>query len=161
MLQFAKIPGWSAFVLDTAARVQLTSTPGWENGSERPIETEDGPVAMPHYTRPGAKAIGLAQWGVAISTAGLISLAVPGVSAPYADANPDGSIVLTWAFSDSEGLSLTLRANLLQQNYEWTQMIDGAPRSFTDNDPGEVIASLKAVVKSAKAKSTDTGGVPR
>lgn len=155
------VPGWQEFLADVGVRAQLTSTPGWENGEERTIETERGPVSMPHKSRPGAKAIGLAQWGVAISVAAIFADIAPEAELPYADADPDGSIVLTWAFTESLGLTLTLHSSLLRQTYEWTQLLDGTPRKFTAVDPMHVIESLRTVARAFKASGAKRIEVPR
>jgi hypothetical protein len=146
--RFALLPGWPAFLLDAAPRMQLSATPGWENGTEAAVQTEAGPVAMPHLTKPGAKAIGAAQWGVAIMLAGLFAEAVLAAGLPYVDPDPAGFLVLTWAFGAANGVSLTLRASLLGQQYEWVQMLEGTPRTFAAADPAEFISSLRTVAHS-------------
>lgn len=138
--RFARIPGFDRFMHSVSLLSALASTPGWEDPSG-------------NKTQPGAKPIGLKQWGDAQMIAGLITEAVAGAPwpEPAIDTEDCGLILLQWQASANAQLDLVLRSSLVHKAYEWTQMRDGfRSEPHRSNDPREVIASLRSVVLGAK-----------
>lgn len=137
--RFARIDGFGGFMQSVALLAGLTSTKGWQdpNGAER---------------FPGAKPIGLKQWGEAQIMAGIITEAVPGAPWPEPGADTDdcGFILLQWVISHNAQLDLTLRSSLVQKTYQWTQIRDGIrSEARSSNDYRDVIAALKATMVGA------------
>ena len=137
--QFESIPGWTEFQSECAIFASLSSSPGWEDSS-----------SPPKKTCPGATAIGLAQWGAAIATAGLITSVVPEAGWPSPGIEPEGFIWLNWRKGASE-FSLELHANLLHQSYKWTRIIDGTPREHKATQMADVVEALKQFQRSVAA----------
>ena len=132
------IPGWRAFTQNVAPLSALASTPGWEDSDGR-------------KTQPGAKAIGLAQWGSAMTVAAVVTDAVRGAPWPDPGIDPSGFLWLTWRIGDSAELALELHADMNRQTYKWTSMRDGTPRSHSSESLGDVVEALRAVMVGASA----------
>jgi hypothetical protein len=138
LAKFDTIPGWPEFQLACSVLAQLASTPGWEDAETK-------------KTHPGAHAIGLAQWGAAIATAGTLADAVHAARWPDPGIDPTGFIWLNWRAGDSE-FSLELHANILHQAYKWRRIVDGMPREHESRDLCDVVQALRTFVESTKRK---------
>jgi hypothetical protein len=132
-----QVAGFEDFVASIGPLAMLASTPGWED-------------ADANKTTPGAKPIGLAQWGAAIAAAGLMVEAESRAGWPIPGIDPAGFIWLTWRIADNAELALELHADILAQTYKWTAMRDGIRVPYKSYDPREVIASLRSVLVGAQ-----------
>jgi hypothetical protein len=135
--QFETIPGWPEFQQECAVLAMLASTPGWEDAETR-------------KTSPAASAIGMAQWGAAIATAGTLAQAVHNARWPSPGIDPSGFIWLNWRVGSAE-FSIELHANLLSQSYKWRRIVDGMPREHESRDLSDVIEALKTFVRSTQS----------
>lgn len=138
------IPGWQAFALACAKLQHWTSTPGWEdNGTD---------ATPPKQTQPNAKPIGLAQWGMALATAGMIAESVAKAGLPDPGVDPLGFIWLYWNIGDCQ-FALELHDGMLSQSYKWRRVIDGLPREHMASSLGDVIEALRTFVESATRRA--------
>lgn len=134
------VPGFREFAGNVAILANYASTSGWEDSSGK-------------KTEPGAKPIGMAQWGAAIVTAGMIAEQVPQAGMPTPGADPLGFVWLTWEFKNGARLELELHADLLAQRYEWTNVRDGMPARHSSNELREVVEALRSVMVGASSPS--------
>lgn len=132
--QMASVPGWREFQTECAALAALAGQPGWEDSNAV-------------QTHPGAKPIGLAQWGAAMSTAGLVSHAA-GCPYPSPGIDPTGFIWLNWRAGAGE-FSLELHASLLNQSYKWRRIVDGMPREHASPRLEDVVEAVRAFTREA------------
>jgi hypothetical protein len=125
------LPGWADFVNEVSVLAQVASTPGWEDDDT-------------HKTQPGAKPIGLAQWGSAIAVAAIATHGADAVALPKPGIDPAGFVWLTWSGAGGE-LALELHANLLHQSYTWTIVRDGMPMPHESRELRDVIEAVRSV----------------
>jgi hypothetical protein len=140
--RFAAIDGFRRFMDSVSVLSSLASTPGWHD-------------ANGHPTQPGAKPIGLAQWGDAQIIAGLITEAVRGAPwpEPGVDTDDAGYILLQWKIADNAQLDLEFRHGMQHKKYTWTTIREGMKSDrYASDDPTAVIASLRSVMVGAQQR---------